>query len=290
MRAIDPELAAHLAGGATTLATCWRIARKDGAVHGFTDHDRPLAFGGALFEPDAGADGAALVSTSDLGVDNSEIAGALSSDRLAPELLASGRFDGATVEIWRVNWAAPAQRLLLKRGAIGEVRREGGRFFAEIRGLGAALERTEGRVYQRGCDAVLGDARCGVDLLAPARRAVSEVALVLDEARFSASDLEGYAAQWFADGRIDWLSGANAGTSGHVRSHGADELALWTPPGAAIAPGDAFAVFAGCDKSFATCRSKFANALNFRGFPHMPGADAAISYPLRSERNDGGKR
>ena len=37
--------------------------------------------------------------------------------------------------------------------------------------------------------------------------------------------------------------------------------------------GDTFTVTAGCDKQFATCQAKFANAVNFRGFPHMPGND-----------------
>ncbi len=39
----------------------------------------------------------------------------------------------------------------------------------------------------------------------------------------------------------------------------------------------------GCDKSFATCRDRFANALNFRGFPHMPGIDRILSVPVPGE-------
>ena len=78
MRAIDPLFQAHLDSGATTLATCWKISRADGAVFAFTDHDRALVFGGANFEPDTGADGAALAQRADLSVDNSEIAGLLS--------------------------------------------------------------------------------------------------------------------------------------------------------------------------------------------------------------------
>ncbi|NWG71781.1 MAG: DUF2163 domain-containing protein, partial [Parvularculaceae bacterium] len=168
MRVIDPAFAAHLSSGATTLATCWRIERADGAVFAFTDHDRALSFGGATYEPETGADGAALAARADFSVDNSEIDGLLSSDRLSADELLSGRFDGATVEIYRVNWRDPARRLLLKRAVLGEVRREGARFTAEIRGAAQALDETRGRLYQRHCDARLGDARCGVDLEAPA--------------------------------------------------------------------------------------------------------------------------
>lgn len=290
MRALSPEFAAHLAGGATTLATCWRIARRDGEVFRFTDHDRALLVAGEAFEPETGADGAAISSSADLSVDNSEIAGALSSARLSAAELSSGRFDGAEVEIWRVNWAAPDQRLLLKRGLIGEVKREGSRFTAEIRGLSCLLDQTKGRVYGRLCDATVGDARCGVLLDAPAFRGEGAITALLDEQRFLASGLAAFADGWFAHGRLDWLTGANAGTSAHVKSHAAGEIALWLPPGDGLSIGDEFEVRAGCDKAFKTCRDKFANAVNFRGFHLMPGNDFAISYPLHAEKNDGGKR
>ena len=39
MKTLLPALQAHLDGGATTLAWCWRIERSDGVVFGFTDHD-----------------------------------------------------------------------------------------------------------------------------------------------------------------------------------------------------------------------------------------------------------
>ena len=45
-----------------------------------------------------------------------------------------------------------------------------------------------------------------------------------------------------------------------------------------IKVGDQFSLLPGCDKSFAQCKAKFANSANFRGFPHLPGNDAAYSY------------
>ena len=294
MRSLDPDFAAHLAAGVTTLATCWKIARADGAVLGFTDHDRALAFDGVSYAPDSGADAAALQSSADLSVDNTEIAGALSSDALSAEDLSAGRYDGAAVEIWRVNWADASQRLLLKRGVIGEVAREGGRFRAEVRGLSHALDRVRGRIFQRGCDAVCGDARCGADLTAPAFRGQGTVTAVLDDQRFLASGLSAFAAGWFAEGALLWTAGANAGSRSHVKAHDknadADALSLWLPAGRAVAAGDMFAVTAGCDKRSETCAQKFSNLVNFRGFHLMPGDDFAISYPLKSGKNDGGRR
>jgi len=290
MRALDPLFEAHLASGVTTLATCWRIARADGAVFAFTDHDRALVLGGETFEPDTGADGAALAARADFSVGNTEIDGLLSSERLDAAELQSGRFDGADIEIWRVNWQAPDQRLLVMRGTIGEVRREGARFTAEIRGPAAALDETRGRLYQRHCDARLGDARCGVDLDAPALRGEGTVTAIVDEARFSVSGLSLFADAWFDMGALEWTGGANSGTRSHVKSYGSGSIALFAPPGAAVAPGDLFVVRAGCDKSFATCAGKFANALNFRGFHLMPGDDVVLAPPFASGRNDGSRR
>jgi len=60
-------------------------------------------------------------------------------------------------------------------------------------------------------------------------------------------------------------------------------LALWQVPPQAMQPGDTFTLTAGCDKRFETCRAKFANALNFRGFPHMPGNDFVVGYAVPGE-------
>ena len=49
MKALLPELAAHLASGTTTLCWCWRLARRDGVVMGFTDHDKALTFDGTTY-------------------------------------------------------------------------------------------------------------------------------------------------------------------------------------------------------------------------------------------------
>lgn len=290
MRAIDPNLKTHLLSGATTLATCWRIARKDGAVFGFTDHDRALSFDGTLYEPDTGAGGSAISSSADLAVDNAEIAGLLSSARLTASELMSRRFDEAAVEIWRVNWADVVQRVLLKRGVIGEVKRDGAKFTAEIRGESYLLDQPKGRVYQRRCDADVGDARCGVVLAQPQYKGAGAVMAVIDDGRFTVSGLDAFAGDWFTHGRLDWLSGANAGTSGHVKAHGQASLSLWLPAGQPVSIGDTFEIFAGCDKAFATCRAKFANAINFRGFHLMPGNDFIIQIAAPGGANDGGRR
>ena len=292
MRQLPAGMQAHLDGGATTLCRCWRLTRADGAVFGFTDHDRDLSVDGTLFEAQAGFEATEMVSTLGLGVDNLDAAGALTSERLSEQALAAGLFDNATVEIFIVNWADTAQILLVRSGNLGEVTRSDHAFKAEIRGLAHVLNQPEGRVFQFPCHADLGDARCGVDLDGPAFHGDGTVAAAIDKRRFTANGLGGFAAGWFERGRLAWTGGANAGRAMEVRAHrtvgGVVTIELWQPMHFAVTGGDAFTVTAGCDKLFATCKAKFDNAVNFRGFPHMPGSDFALSYARAGDVNDGG--
>ena len=165
------SLQTHFESGTTTLAWCWRLTRNDGAVFGFTDHDRPLTFDGTTFEPESGFTASEIRAGSDLSVDAQEAEGVLTSTTITETDILDGRWDNATVEIWRVNWADTTSRALLRRGGIGQVRRGRLHFVAEMRSLAHVLGQTIGRTFQASCDAALGDVRCGVDLNAPAFKA-----------------------------------------------------------------------------------------------------------------------
>lgn len=292
MKSLSPELQAHLDSGATTLCTCWKLTRRDGLVLGFTDHDRALSFDGVAFEAVSGMTATAMETTAGLSVDNLDVLGALTSGRLSEADLAAGLFDDAEVEIWRVNWQAPAQRVLLRKGHLGEVSRGRGEFRAEVRGLAHRLNQPVGRIYQYTCDAEIGDVRCGVDLTAPAFRGTGTVTALRDARILEAAGLDGYAAGWFTAGLLTVSDGPNAGLALEVRRHWREDAAtlleVWQALPAGLDPGTGVTVSAGCDKSFATCKAKFANHLNFRGFHLMPGNDFVTSYPRRGEGHGGG--
>ncbi len=293
MKILSPSLAAHLASGVTTLCQCWIVTRTDGLRLGFTDHDEDLVVDGVTCSAESGATGTAVEQGTGLSADNLEIVGALTSGRLAESELARGLFDGAAVAVWRVDWANPDDRVLILSGTVGEVSRGPTAFTAEVRGLADRLNQPRGRVYQRSCDALLGDARCGVDAGAAAIRGAGTVATVRSARSVTASGLAAYVSRWFEAGRLVWTSGANAGAAVEVRAHGLAgglaSLDLWEPMPAPISPGDTFQVVAGCDKSLASCRDKFANVLNFRGFPDLPGNDYAVAYAVQGADNDGGR-
>ncbi|MGL4312260.1 MAG: DUF2163 domain-containing protein [Paracoccaceae bacterium] len=290
--AIDPQLLAHLKSGATTVCRAWALRRRDGQEMGFTDHDLDLHFGGLVFHAATGMSARALQSGSGLSVDNTEAVGALSADAITEADILAGRYDGAEVRAWLVNWAEPAQRVLQFRGSIGEIRRAGGAFTAELRGLTEVLNRPQGRIYQPQCAALLGDAACGVDLEAESFSVNRAAEIVTDRRAFRFVDFVSHADRWFERGRLRVLTGHAAGLIGMIKndrlSDAGREVELWQELGAEIAPGDMLRIEAGCDKRLGTCRLKFGNIRNFRGFPHIPGDDWLMSYPRRNDNNNGG--
>ena len=287
MKVLSSALQSHLASGTTTLAWCWRLTCNDGTRLGFTDHDRDLAFDGTTFEAATGFTASEIKDALGLSVDNLEISSALKSDRLNEDDLAAGLYDDAAVEIWHVNWADTDQRVLMRSGSLGEVRRSGAAFTAEVRGLAHYLQQPKGRLFQSGCDADLGDARCGIDLDNPAFRGTGIVLTAPNARLLTASGLGAFLSGWFTRGLVTFTSGANAGRAQEVKRHtlaGTEAtIELWQPMAQPIEPDDTFTITAGCDKQFATCQAKFANAVNFRGFPHMPGNDYVLAVARPGE-------
>ncbi|MGD9783900.1 MAG: DUF2163 domain-containing protein [Hyphomicrobiaceae bacterium] len=282
MRELPAALEAHLATGTTTLCWCWRLTRKDGVIMGFTDHDRDLTFDGTTFEAAAGFTASEMTTSLGLSVDDLEVSSALSSNRLEEADLATGAYDDARVEIFRVNWNDTGMRALMRTGSIGEVRRAGHIFAAEVRGLTHYLQQPRGRVFQFGCDADVGDSHCGIDLGQAAFRGVGTVQAMLGERGFTAVGLDSFASDWFTRGLLTFTSGAAVNQAVEVKRHsmsqGVVTLEIWQGVRGPIGPGQTFVVTAGCDKLLATCRDKFANAVNHRGFPHMPGNDFVTRY------------
>lgn len=290
----DAALQAHLAGGLTTLCHAWAVRRSDGTVYGFTDHDLPLIFEGVTFRAESGLAARSLQQSTGLSVDNTEALGVLQSSAISDADIEAGRFDGADVRCWRVNWAAPAERALLFRGTIGEMRRAGAAFTAELRGLTEALNRPLGRVYQKPCSAVLGDAACRVDLSSPDYALTVPVTANEEGRILRLAGGAGYAPGWFRRGRVVVLDGAAAGLGAAIKRDslegGTRVIELWEPLRAPLAPGDNVTAIAGCDKRFGTCRAKFGNLVNFQGFPDLPGDGWLLSEPGQSGRLSGGSR
>lgn len=291
MRTIPTALQEKLDSGVTTLCRCWIVTRRDGVVQGFTDHDEDVVLGATTCRAGTGLTGSEVSQKHGLAVDSSELSGALSDDTLNEDDLAAGLYDAASVELWLTDWCEPTLNVLIAKGSLGEVRRDGTAFVAEVRGLSQALGEESGRLYTSGCSADLGDTKCKIDLNSPAYKGSGTVLAMIATSSFTASGLDVYADGWFTAGKLTFTGGANADLAMEVKAHRNGDgvrFDLWQAMPHPIEAGDTFTVTAGCDKRFATCHDRFNNIVNFRGFPHIPGNDFVMRYPVAGEPgNDG---
>ena len=275
MIAVADALAARLGAEATTLALCWRIVRVDGVALGLTAHDRALVVDGLAYRPAPGLQPSAITQGQAGEAHAMEITGALSEDGVREADLIAGRYDEARVRCFLVDWGAvDAGTLTLVSGRIGAIACGEGRFTAEMRTALDDLSAVAIERYSPTCRAAFGDRRCRVDLAARTRVVkVTAVAgaLVSTDDGVLATDVYRY-------GRVRVVSGAASGIERVIDGSSAGAVTLRDGvPG--LGAGARIEVREGCDKLFATCRDRFANRLNFRGEPHVPGADAIARYP-----------
>lgn len=294
MREIEPELKARLESGVTTLCRCWRVTRADGLVQGFTDHDEAVVFEGVAHEPSSGFDASSLESGLGLSVDNSAVVGALSSPGLSAEAIAAGRYDAACVDLFVVDWQRPDLGFQIFTGSLGEIRSGAVGFEAELRSLSQKMNLTIGRTYLPTCDRELGDAKCGADVSAAPISFELAVEAVAENRVLTLAQLPEQPDGWFDEGRVHWLTGNNVGLMARVKRDVVEtstrRVELWQTPSAEVRVGDTLRLVAGCNKRAETCRAKFANIANFRGFPHMPREDFVTAYPSGGGNHDGGSR
>ncbi len=303
MKSLPGSMASDLLGGATTHCHCWLVTRRDGKLLGFTDHDDDIilisgldvADGAAvIFEAASGFTASEMQTSLGLNVDNMDVEGALSSDKLKGVDLDAGLWDNASIRMWRVDWQDPSKRLLLLAGQIGEVSRGEKYFSAEMRSLSHALNQPFGRRYLKLCDAILGDERCKVDLTNPDFTVEGIVSAVQDRSNLQTTSLDimGKSVGWFSKGQITWNSGLNVGLTMDIMQHytgtGYAVISLWEEMPYDIQERDTFTLVKGCDKRIETCDTDFDNVINHRGFPRMPGNERLQYYARKGGDNDGG--
>ena len=259
----------------TTLAFCWRVERCDGVAIGLTSHDRDLMIDGLVHRSAPGMTPSAIRREVGLEPDTTDIAGALAAGAITEADLLAGRWDGARVVLFAVDWTGAAGRVDLGEGRLGAVSVKDGAFSAELRGPGAALTRAVTEECSPECRADLGDRRCRV-AMAGRRRFARVVSVAGSDVTVNAVET---VANAHGGGRLRWLGGANGGLESQVRASAGAVLTLRRPPAFTAATGALVELIEGCDKSLATCAARFGNAVNFRGEPYLPGVDLLVRYP-----------
>ena len=261
-------------GELTSLALCWRLERLDGAGIALTSHDTPLTSDGVRYDPAPGMTPASVTRSLGLQPQSAEAAGALDSDALSQADLALGRWDGAQVQMTIADWRdGSAEPVALVGGVIGSVSIRGEGFSAELQGAAAALEAPVCPATSAECRAELGDTKCRVDLAG--RTLVAHVV----ESDGGSLTLDTAVDERFVLGRLRFMSGGNCGLATVILAAAGNVVEVRDLPRATVESGCRVELREGCDKRLATCVSRFANAVNFRGEPHLPGNDLLTRYP-----------
>ncbi len=258
-----------------TAASFWRVIRRDGVTLGFTAHDRDLWFDGVLHRSAPGMVPSAIRRSADFEPDSAEVQGALSHDSIAATDLAAGRFDGARVLIGLVDWES-RERHVIYRGTIGTVSEEAGSFTAALESRKLELQRDPVPRTSPSCRAAF----CGPGCTLSAVRFSHKGALTSFDAAANAVNLSTTAIP--ADligGTLRWFDGPYAGQPMGVVALNGTALVLDTPLDRAPPIGARVTVREGCNRTLATCATRFGNAINFQGEPHLPGNDLVTRYP-----------
>lgn len=278
MRTIPPILAARLAAGGTQTAHAWILRRADGAVFGFTDHDSDLTVEGVVCRAATGLDAKDMTSELGMAAGGGEVIGVLQAAALREDDIVGGAYDGAEIRSFLCDCESPFETLLLDVAIIGEIKRDETAFVAELRGPAHRLTEETGRLYQQNCDADFGDAQCRIDLNRPDLSVRARIIDVLLPGRFTVGSFEKTGFDNLSHGtlRFDKWPGRKFGIRQHSKRASGDIIELWLSPDN-VKKGDWITALVGCDKAFQTCATRFGNAHNFRGFPHMPGNEIVLT-------------
>lgn len=279
-RTIGNDLKTHFAGSVTTIAQIWVITRTDNEVFRFTNHSEDIIYSGQTYKSLYTIDPTAINQSSDLAVDNVDFNQLLNDNDIKYDDLRAGLFDLASVQIWLLNYEDHTMGTMpLISGTFGEVRiiNEVSASF-EFRSLAEKLQQGIGRTYTHECSADFCDSKCGLTLatytVTGTLTAVTDNQYFVDSSRSEADD-------YFTYGVLTFTSGLNNGLSMEVKTWTASlkQFQLFSPMPFTVQVGDTYSVWQGCDKKIETCTSTFNNAINFRGFPYIPGMDKVLRVP-----------
>lgn len=302
-KSISIPLKAHLAEPLTTIATCWRVELLDGTTLGFTDHDRDIyistsSYSGTgglepapgaptnplldlVFKAASGYTATDVANNNNMDVDNLELQGLLVDDSITEEDLVAGRWDGATIIVFQVNWADLSQGIMYMRvGKLGKVSRGRNQWRAELLGLTHKLQSTIVEVTSPGCRATFGDERCKITASSYQSTGLVD-SYDPDTMTLFISD-RAEADDYWAFGFVRFTSGANYGYVAEIRTYTVGQAVLQTDPPYPLTGGESYLIQRGCGKSLEEwCRDTYNNVVNFRGEPHLMGNDLLIQTGRR---------
>lgn len=287
MKSASAGLISRLALSVQSLCYLCTITRKDGGIVRLNDSVEDVVVSGNTF---LGAPGFSITSVTSASFGQPASADMefpiAASGPITPAELEAGYFDDAAVVVEMVDYLSTTDGTLkVFRGKVSQIEKtDQGRATVRLQGFSADLLELIVENYGPDCRApYLGHSRCGFNVASLTRSAT--VASVIDARNFTITVTEPLAADgWFANGAVQFTSGANDGLAFDIRAWtGASKrVSLWFAPYGEVQVGDTLLIAPGCDFSASMCQSKFSNILNFQGFPFLPTASQLQCGGVRS--------
>lgn len=289
MRPIPSLMQTALNTGVTTFCFCWKVVQLNGNIKGFTDHDVDLTFGGVTYQHTTSFSASNIENQQGLAVSNVEVVGYLGDNTIMEDDLEAGRYDGALLTIYLVNWQDPSnQNVVIISGLLGQVKIADLSYQSELRSLMQHFSQYVGSLCQAKCRSLLGDTGKGLEggcrfaMPAPVNATVTAVT---DRTKFTVSAAGSFppgtrgslAGGYFAEGVATFTSGANDEVAREIIA--SDEtifVQVAEPFPDDIQVGDTLTLQIGCDRTLDVCIKNYNNVLNFRAEPYVPGSDSAF--------------
>jgi len=257
----------------TELYTIWL---RSGTVLTISGADIPVTWNGLVYSASSvQLSGMKYRSQIGLSADSQQIiVSARSTDLIggvpALQAIQQGVLDGAQIQRERVflsSWnSPPIGSVILFKGRVTSIDSVG-RVTATITVASdlVLLDLDMPRnLFQPTCANTLFDAGCGIlktgFTVTGAVTGISDMSTI----QWSSSTTD------YSQGTVLWTSGANSGVTKTIKTSNATSFQLVNHLPVAPAVGDTFTITKGCDHTMTTCRGRFNNIQNFRGFPYVP--------------------
>lgn len=284
---------AALLQGTVPLRLAIRIARRDGAVFGFCTGSLAttlpsltvgnIAIPSQLYDHRWALTVSNWQETADLSPNTMEMslnmgAGGVTEESVRRLLWTSARFSFLIFHRENLAW-----QILRGRGTLGGARIEGGRVTFKLRSLSQILQQDVIELTSPMNRANWGDPEMawanldGQSADGHPLRVSGPVSNVTSARRsFRLAAAAGQPAQRMEQGRIEWLSGANAGILSEVMScDGAGNIVLWHPTPYPIGAGDTARATIGVPLTIEQWVTVFGDGRRFNGEPHLTTAEEA---------------
>lgn len=268
-----------------TLATCFKIELEDGRIFGFTTHSRDIEFiedniiyKSSSFTPTASS------KSSQMNVDNMDCQLLIDNIDIKKEDIEKGLWDNASVYIFRINWMIKPYSYVnidkVVNGNIGEVEKHKSAFKTEFRSMTQYLQNNIIDDTKSTCNAFFGDNRCKINK--DDYTSTGQITNIISDTEIITSGLQ-KETDYFNYGIIEFTSGNAKGIKIEIKQNigPTNKIEFQLPLNYVLSIGDNFKIISGCNKNKYTCKNKFNNLLNFRGFSFIPGMDKITGGNLK---------